>query len=210
MEWEELETTIKRNRALLLPTTMDAIKIKEEIIMKFFKFFQFLILTFAVLVLSQDFVSAQDYTRNQSKPSRRPSSKVHIRYNVHLQGTGDFGWTSQPATAGTTGENRQLEAFAIQHEGSEDEIAIEYTAYLQDIGWQGWTLMPEWVGTKGEKRRLEAFKIRIVDSPNDYSIYYRAHLAGTGWTDWVKDGQQCGTTQQARAVQAIQVMVVDR
>lgn len=180
------------------------------LIIKSFDFFRFLILTLAVLALSQDFVSAQIEPGQQYERRLRPSSKVHIRYNVNLQRTGDLGWVSQPETAGTEGGNRRMKAFAIQHEGSEDEIAIEYTVYLKGLGWQEWTLMPEWAGSKSKKKRLQAFKIRIVDSPNDYSIYYRAHLAGYGWTDWVKNGQQCGITQQKSAVQAIQIKVVDK
>lgn len=187
---------------------MKAIKLNAVIMKKTF-FFQNLICAALLVFSSLTVATAQDYEEYDGEP--RPSSKVRIQYNAWLQGTGEFGWETQPHLCGTEGENRRLEAFIIQHaNGSKDRIAIECKVYLQDLGWQGWTLMPDWVGTKGQKRRLEAFRIKVVDKPSQYSIYYKAHLAGTGWTDWVKDGQMCGTTQQQRAVQAIKIMVVDR
>lgn len=152
--------------------------------------------------------AAQSYRRYR-QPT--PSNTAVIEYMAHLQGTGDTPWIMQPGICGTTGENRRLEGFAIQHaEASQDEIVLRYRVHVQDLGDQDWTYIPELAGTRGEKRRLEAIWIEVVDKPDEYSVHYRAHLHGRGWTPWVKDGAMCGTRNQQRAVEAIQIMVVDR
>lgn len=133
-------------------------------------------------------------------------AEPRISYQVHVQ---DYGWmppVSEGRVAGTTGENRRIEAIIINcPEG------IEYNAHIQDYGWEGWMDSGVVAGTVGEGRRLEAIRIRLTGSiANSYDVYYRAHVENFGWQDWVSNGRIAGTEGRGLRMEAIQIRLVKK
>jgi hypothetical protein len=104
------------------------------------------------------------------------STVTYFRYRAHVQ---DIGWMSYVASgnvAGTTGQNKSMEATQIQIGGTrvltfDDDggclclpttanLYIYYQAHVEDIGWQGWVSEDQVAGTTGQHRRIEALQIR--------------------------------------------------
>lgn len=73
----------------------------------------------------------------------------------------DKGWTdwcTNGQVAGTTGENRRVEA--IEFKSNKRMIS---QGHIQDIGWQSEVTGTDiTIGTTGKALRLEAFKLRFV------------------------------------------------
>lgn len=130
-------------------------------------------------------------------------SAAHITYQVSVK---DYGWmhpVGDGEVAGTTGEDRRIEAIVIDFDG------IEYNAHVRDIGWQGWRYSGEVAGTIGEGLRMEAIRIRLTGRYEDkYDVLYRAHVKDYGWLGWVRNGEVAGTTDEGLRMEAIQIRIV--
>ena len=128
-----------------------------------------------------------------------------VEYKAHVAGRGWQSWISDGQIAGTTGQNRQLEAVMIRLTKDEKSM-ITYCAHVADEGWQTWRQSGEVAGTTGQGRRMEAIRIRLNGIyAKKYDVYYRVHVAELGWLDWVKNGQLAGTTGEGRQMEAIQI-----
>lgn len=129
-----------------------------------------------------------------------------LTYSAHVA---DLGWlpeVTSPATAGTTGQARRMEALTIG-----TGIGLSYRAHVAGLGWLPWVGAPWVAGTTGQARQMEAFQ--VVLDPGlavTWQVTYRAHVAGLGWLPWVSDGATAGTTGQARRMEAAQIMLVPR
>lgn len=130
-------------------------------------------------------------------------------YSAHVSSLGWLPDVASPATAGTTGQSRQMEALRIS--GGTLAGDIEYRAHVANIGWMAWVGPAFTAGTTGQARQLEAVQVRLSGaSALAYSVECRAHVASLGWLPWVKDGSTCGTTGQGRRAEAVQLRLVAR
>jgi glutamyl endopeptidase len=82
-------------------------------------------------------------------------------------------WVSWGETAGTTGEERRLEAMHVR--SLDPNYHTWVNAHIQDSGWQGW-VKDGISGTTGQKLRMEAFKLRILT----YYLYWGNFLTNHG------------------------------
>ena len=141
-----------------------------------------------------------------------------IAYEAHVS---DIGWQENVFTgevAGTTGQNKNMEAFKMwlsnmsgESYGDDYKGGIEYRAHVSDVGWQNWVSDNEVAGTTGQGKKMEALQIRLTGEMQKYcDIYYRAHVANFGWLGWAKNGEIAGTTGYSYGLQAIQVVVVPK
>lgn len=135
---------------------------------------------------------------------------TEVQYEAHVS---DIGWQNyviNGATAGTTGQNKGVEALKLQLYNAV-EGGIEYRAHVQDIGWQDYVANGEVAGTTGKAKPIEAMSIRLTGSMAEkYDIYYRVHSSDFGWLDWAKNGEDAGTQGYAKKVEAIEVCLVEK
>jgi hypothetical protein len=137
------------------------------------------------------------------------ASPPALVYSAHVSSLGWLPDVSSPATAGTTGQARQMEALRIA--GGTIGGDIEYRAHVANIGWMAWVGPAFTAGTTGQARQLEAVQVRLSGaSALAYSVECRAHVASLGWLPWVRDGATCGTTGQGRRAEAVQLRLVAR
>jgi hypothetical protein len=133
------------------------------------------------------------------KPQAVAPSSPSIVYEAHLQGVGWQGPRRDGQTAGTTGQNRRLEALTIRLEHLDAKLTIE--GHVENKGWTTARTNGEVVGTIGEGLRLEAIKI----SCDKRGITYRVHIPNIGWTEWMKNGEVAGTTGRGLQIEAIEI-----
>ena len=132
-----------------------------------------------------------------------------LTYGAHVASLGWLPDVASPATAGTTGQSRQMEALRIA--GGTFGSDLSYRAHVANIGWLPWVGPAFVAGTTGQARQLEAVQVRLSGaSALAYSVECRAHVANLGWLPWVKDGSTCGTTGQGRRAEAVQLRLVAR
>ena len=132
-----------------------------------------------------------------------------LTYGAHVASLGWLPDVTSPATAGTTGQARRMEALRIS--GGTLAGDIEYRAHVANIGWMAWVGPAFTAGTTGQARQLEAVRVRLSGaSALAYSVECRAHVASLGWLPWVRDGATCGTTGQGRRAEAVQLRLVAR
>jgi len=137
------------------------------------------------------------------------ASPPALVYSAHVASLGWLPDVASPATAGTTGQSRQMEALRIS--GGTLAGDIEYRAHVANIGWMAWVGPAFTAGTTGQARQLEAVQVRLSGaSALAYSVECRAHVASLGWLPWVRDGATCGTTGQGRRAEAVQLRLVAR
>ena len=85
-------------------------------------------------------------------------ARSQLTYQAHVQ---DRGWmrpVSEGQVAGTTGQDRRLEAIIINFPDG-----IEYNVHVQDIGWQGWRRAQS---AKIVASRQSVFDLRAVSRTN--------------------------------------------
>ena len=132
-----------------------------------------------------------------------------LTYSAHVASLGWLPDVSSPATAGTTGQARQMEALRIA--GGVFAGDLEYRAHVARIGWMGWVGPATVAGTTGRALQFEAVQVRLGGAPGQsYGVECRAHVASLGWLPWVRDGATCGTTGQGRRAEAVQLRLVAR
>jgi len=132
-----------------------------------------------------------------------------LTYSAHVAGIGWQRDVTSPATAGTTGQARQMEALRIA--GGTLASDIDYRAHVAGIGWLGWVGPAFVAGTTGQARALEAVQIRLTgQAATDYRVACQAHVANLGWLATVYDGATCGTTGQARRMEAVRIWLVPK
>lgn len=153
-----------------------------------------------------------------------------VRYEVYTRhfvlnttGSGWWGGVEKNGNmAGTTGQNRRIEALRIDLDGAVPPgTTIEYQVHQQNNGWlpSNTTWYSAWAdaGTPGFTfpnlpLRLEAIKIRLVNAPLNCHVKYWVHTAnkwgsGGGTGNPVYDGAQAGTTGQNRRMEALWVVI---
>ena len=137
------------------------------------------------------------------------NKNVGVMYKTHVRDIGWQNWTLNGKTAGTTGQNKRVEAIYIQLVNAPSNGKILYQAHVQDIGWQSWKTNGNLAGTTGKGKQVEAIKIKL-ENMNNYVIQYRAHVQDIGWQDWKCDGELAGTTGQNKQIEAIQIRILEK
>ena len=132
-----------------------------------------------------------------------------VSYEAHVS---DIGWQTfvqNGEMAGTTGQNKGIEALKMQLNDVDGDI--EYRAHVRDIGWQDYVSNGQQAGTTGQAKPVEAVSIRLTGKAEEqYDIYYRVHSSDFGWLGWAKNGEDAGTQGYAKKVEAIQVQLVEK
>ena len=86
-----------------------------------------------------------------------------ITYRVNVAGKGWMDWVSSGELAGTTGENRQIEAIEIKLTGeAAEKYDVVYRVHMASKCWGKWVKNGQMAGTTGENRRIEAIEIKLV------------------------------------------------
>ena len=86
-----------------------------------------------------------------------------LTYSAHVASLGWLADVSSPATAGTTGQARQMEALRIA--GGVFAGDLEYRAHVARIGWMGWVGPATVAGTTGRALQFEAVQVRLGGAP---------------------------------------------
>jgi uncharacterized protein YjdB len=140
---------------------------------------------------------------------RRTWKSYRVTYQAHTQGPGWWNWVYDGTVAGTTKEDRRMEAIRIKlGPGIAPEMGITYKAHVEGVGWQDWVSDGEQAGTTGLKKRMEAICIKLTNAPKGYEIFYQPYVQEYGWMNWVSDGEQAGTTGENKRMEAIRILVV--
>lgn len=151
------------------------------------------------------------------------STSGSVLYSAHVS---DIGWQDQRAdgaTAGTTGQNRSVQAVKFSLSGElESEYDIYYRAHVANIGWMGWAKNGESAGTVYGGIPVEALQVIIVqkgqipaevqnsqgpaflDGNNLPVTVTTGSNAGGTWSD-VAAGQIAGSTGRNLALQGIRM-----
>lgn len=130
----------------------------------------------------------------------RITSKINLKYEVHIQNKGWQTCKENGELAGTTGECLRIEAIKIYA-----DINIQYRVHMQDKGWSEWFSNGCMAGSIGESRRIEA--IEIISSKNE--IKAQAHIQDIGWQEETKGTHiKIGTEGRALRLEALKLEFV--
>ena len=136
---------------------------------------------------------------------------TNIGYSTHVQ---DIGWqdaVQNGELAGTTGQNKQVEAIKINLQYPEYSGGIRYKSHIQDIGWQSYVSNGVVSGTVGKNKEMEAICIELTgEMAEKYDVYYQVHSSEFGWLGWAKNGEKAGSEGYARQVEAIRIQLVEK
>ena len=129
-----------------------------------------------------------------------------------------MAWTDNGNQAGTTGENKQMEAIKIKLTGElEEKYDIYYRVHAEELGWLDWTLNGKAAGTAGYCYQIEAIEIKLVEKGSRAPgaterayvqkryIKYASHVADYGWLSDVYDGSISGTIGKCKQMEAISI-----
>ena len=84
-----------------------------------------------------------------------------VMYRAYLEGQGWQEWKKDGEMAGTTGENRKLEAIQVKIVPLENksECSVRYTTHIQDIGWIDYEKDGNTSGVINKEKKIEGIKI---------------------------------------------------
>ncbi|MBO1684306.1 hypothetical protein HJV15_17020, partial [[Clostridium] scindens] len=147
-----------------------------------------------------------------------------IIYQTHVSNIGWQNEVKDGELAGTTGENKRIEALRIH---LTDELADKYDVYYRvhasEFGWLGWAKNGETSGSTGYGSSAEAIQIKLIvksngedlgrqertylSSENISKIEYQEHVEMYGWQS-VKVGDDIiGTVGQSKGIEAIAMAI---
>lgn len=115
-----------------------------------------------------------------------------LEYQVHVQDIGWQDWKYGGETAGTTGQEKRIEAIIIKYPN------IKYRVHIEDLGWSNWCNSGEVAGTTGQSKRIEAIQIQAP-----LELEARGHIQDIGWRDYKGYDITIGTTGQAKRLEAV-------
>ena len=123
--------------------------------------------------------------------------KGTISYQTHVRGIGWLSWKCDGMMAGTTGQNRRIEALHIDAPGIK-----EVDAHIKSYGDRIYKnpTAATLIGTTGEQKRIESILIK-----SDEPYVYRVHQKSYGWSDWKFCGCWAGVKGEAKQLEAIEM-----
>ena len=122
-----------------------------------------------------------------------------ITYQVHARKIGWMNWRCDGDMAGTTGQNRRLEALKLWlADGSIKSV----TVHIKSDGDKTYEKPTKdtIIGTTGQKKRLEAIQIE-----SDVPLRYRVHQKSYGWSAWKNNGEWAGEKGKSKQIEALEV-----
>lgn len=135
-------------------------------------------------------------------PTKEYDSNEELYYRVHVSDKGWLPWVKGGEVAGTTGEERRIEAIQI-----DAQFGARVKAHIENHGWIDYgEIRPETIiGTVGESLRLEALVIEPIG--NKFPLTGKVHIQNRGWENWYNlDGViSLGTTGLGLRMEAIQL-----
>ena len=121
-----------------------------------------------------------------------------VSYSVHMRGNGWGAWKSDGEMAGSTGQNRRIEAIKIDADDNPDvSVHIKTDGDKTYINVTKDTIC----GTTGKEKRIEAIKI----TGKKYFYMYRVHQKSIGWSDWANNGEWAGTKGKSLQIEAVEI-----
>ena len=99
----------------------------------------------------------------------RVNNQSGITYRAHVRDRGWTSWMHSGEGAGTTGENRPIEAISMELEnGMELQYDIYYRVYIHDVGWTGWASTGQDAGSTGHSLELDAYEVRFTPKGEEF------------------------------------------
>lgn len=136
--------------------------------------------------------------------------KPKLTYQTHVETIGWQNVFSEGKLAGTTGQNKQVEAIKLFLDSTQFGN-ISYKAHVQDFGWQNAVSGGQLSGTTGLAKQMEAIQIKLTGQlATIFSVKYRVHVQDIGWQNWVFDDEIAGTIGKAKQIEAIEIFLVDK
>ena len=121
-----------------------------------------------------------------------------VSYQVHARDIGWCNWQCDGKMAGSTGQNRRIEAFRMIPVGETD-----VTVHIKDIGNKEYKNITKdtILGTTGQDKRIESIKI----TGKDTCYLYRVQQKNVGWSDWMSNGEWAGVQGKSLQIEAIEI-----
>lgn len=123
-----------------------------------------------------------------------------VNYQVHTRENGWMNWRCDGDMAGTTGQNRRIEALRLDGPGNPtvkvhlmNDGDKEYKNVKKDTV----------LGTTGEGKRMEALAISSEEIP----YAYRVHQKTYGWSKWGVNGEMVGKTGESKQLEALEIKI---
>ncbi len=152
------------------------------------------------------FGNAPIASQSQS-PSPASTSMIGLNITVHLQGLGERQFSAKEY-AGTRGQGRRLEGFAIALDPKIPDLNLQYTAHISGVGDTPMASAGQWVGETGKGRQVEGFAIALTGSQaGKYDVFYNAHIQNKGDVPVCSNGEYCGTRGESLRVEGISVWI---
>ena len=127
--------------------------------------------------------------------------KPDLQYKVHIQDKGWTNWIGTGSVAGTTGENKRIEAIILQ---GNNGLNLSYRVHMQDKGWSNWVGNGQVAGTTGEKRRIEAIEIK-----SNKVLEVQEHIQDVGWMPKSRGTNiRIGTEGKCLKIEAFKINIV--
>lgn len=124
-----------------------------------------------------------------------------LTYKVHIQDKGWTEWENTGETAGTTRENRRIEAIILEgHNGLE----LSYRVHMENTGWSNWVTNGQIAGTTGQSRRIEAIEIK-----SNKILEVQEHIQDVGWMPASKGTNiKIGTEGKSLRLEAFKINIL--
>ena len=121
-----------------------------------------------------------------------------VSYQVHARDIGWCNWQSDGKMAGSTGQNRRIEAFRLNPVGETNVVV-----HIKDIGNKEYKNITKdtILGTTGRNKRIESIKI----TGKDTCYLYKVQQKNIGWSDWMSNGEWAGTQGKGLQIEAIEI-----
>ena len=127
--------------------------------------------------------------------------KSDLQYKVHIQDKGWTDWKNTGDIAGTTGENKRIEAIILQGNNGLD---LSYRVHMQDKGWSDWIGNGQVAGTTGEGRRIEAIEIK-----SNKRLEVQEHIQDVGWMPKSSGTDiHLGTEGKCLKIEAFKIIII--
>lgn len=122
-----------------------------------------------------------------------------VNYRAHIRGNGWMNQRCDGDMAGTTGQNRRIEAIKLWLRSGTIKSVTVHVRGDGDKTYNNPT-KDTVIGTTGQKKRIEAIKIE-----SDIPLRYRVHQKAYGWSGWKNKGEFAGVKGESKQIEAIEI-----
>ncbi len=139
--------------------------------------------------------------KETQKQETNIGTKTEIKYKVHIEDKGWTNWQKAGEIAGTTGEEKRIEAIILEGQNGTE---LSYRVHVEDIGWTDWVQSGQVAGTTGQCKRIEAIEIKC-----NRSLEVQEHIQDVGWLPSSKGTEiRVGTVGKALRLEAFKINVL--